>query len=89
MWLHENLYEGSSDVINKFVELGKKVYLITNNSQTNREEMTAKCKKFGLNLELVSLKSFFVEDFDKKLLFLGKYDINVERDRTIPEVNWI
>lgn len=51
MWLHDKLYEGSNDVINKFVELGKKVYLLTNNSQTTREEMAAKCKKMHFNLD--------------------------------------
>jgi ribonucleotide monophosphatase NagD (HAD superfamily) len=54
--LHDTLYEKSNDVINKFIEIGKKVYLITNNSQTSREEMAEKCKKFGFNLELVSKK---------------------------------
>jgi ribonucleotide monophosphatase NagD (HAD superfamily) len=48
------LYDGTKDAINKFVELGKKVYLITNNGQTTREEMAEKCKKFGFDLELVS-----------------------------------
>lgn len=57
LWLHETLYDGTNNVINKFIELGKKCYLITNNSQTTREEMAGKCKKFGFNLELVSRKS--------------------------------
>lgn len=53
MWLHDELYEGTNGVINKFVEMGKKVYLITNNNQTTREEMAEKCKKMNFNLELV------------------------------------
>lgn len=51
MWLHEDLFEGTNDVINKFVEKGKSVYFITNNGQTTREEMAKKCKKMNFNLE--------------------------------------
>lgn len=58
LWLHDELFEGTNDVINKLVELGKKVYLITNNNQTTREELAEKCKKMNFNLELVREKIF-------------------------------
>jgi Haloacid dehalogenase-like hydrolase len=56
LWLHDNLYEGTNVVINKLIDMGKKVYLITNNNQTTREEMAEKAKKMNFNLELVSEK---------------------------------
>lgn len=57
LWLHDDLFEGSNEVINSLVAMGKKVYLITNNNQTSREEMVIKCKKLNFNLELVRNKS--------------------------------
>lgn len=53
LWLHDYLFEGSNEFINSLVAMGKKVYLITNNNQTSREEMVIKCKTMNFNLELV------------------------------------
>jgi phosphoglycolate phosphatase len=55
LWLHDHLYEGSNITINKFVELGKKVYLLTNNNQITSKGMAEKCEKFGFNLGLDSM----------------------------------
>jgi len=79
LWLHDHLLEGSNDVINKFTALGKKVYLITNNSQTTREEMAKKCKKMNFDLEEENMVTAsnttarYMQDmgFDKKAYVVG------------------
>lgn len=86
MWLHETLFEGTNDVINKFVELGKKVYLITNNNQTSREEMAEKCKKMNFNLgaeNMVSSSHATAQymkqiGFDKKAFVIGQKALDKE-----------
>jgi magnesium-transporting ATPase (P-type) len=86
LWLHDELYEKSNEVINKFVELGKKVYLITNNSQTTQSEMAAKCKKLGFDLEPVSKKKTHraIRYNDS---VLGEYDSDFTRNGSVPEIH--
>jgi phosphoglycolate phosphatase len=55
LWLHDHLFDGSNEVINKLVEIGKKVYLLTNNNQTTAKEMAQKCEKFNFDLGIESM----------------------------------
>lgn len=79
MWLHDQLYEGTNTVINKLVEMGKSVYLITNNSQTTREDMVEKCKKMNFNVGVDNVISsthatvMYMKQigFDKKAYIIG------------------
>jgi ribonucleotide monophosphatase NagD (HAD superfamily) len=86
LWLHDELYD--NEVINKFVELGKKVYLITNNSQTTQSEMAAKCKKLGFDLEPVSKKkSHRAVRYNDSVL--GEYDSDFACNGSVPEIHRI
>lgn len=86
MWLHDKLFDGTNTVINRFVELGKKVYLITNNNQTTREEMAEKCKQMNFNLGLESMISSshatacYMKQigFDKKAYVIGSKALDKE-----------
>jgi ribonucleotide monophosphatase NagD (HAD superfamily) len=43
-------FEGSSQVINRLKELGKKVFLISNNCTLTMNQYMKKIKKFGLHV---------------------------------------
>lgn len=88
MWQYNTPLPGSSETINSLVNLKKRVYLVTNNSQTTREEMLAKCLKMGYNLSVDSMiTSSYVTahylkqiGFDKKAYVIGPSQLAKELD---------
>ena len=48
------MIKDANAVVNKLQELGKKVFLVTNNSTKSRDEYVAKCAKLGFNCNAVS-----------------------------------
>ena len=55
LWNGGDVIKDSNAVVNKLQELGKKVFLVTNNSTKSRDEYVAKCAKLGFNCNEVSL----------------------------------
>jgi ribonucleotide monophosphatase NagD (HAD superfamily) len=53
LWLYNNVIEGSNTVINRLLDMGKKVYFITNNSTKTREELAEKARVMNFNVGLV------------------------------------
>lgn len=58
LWLYNNIIKDSNKVINKFLEHGKKVYFITNNSTKTRDELVEKAKNLEFNVVIVSLTDY-------------------------------
>jgi ribonucleotide monophosphatase NagD (HAD superfamily) len=50
LWLGNTPLEGSVPVINRLKELGKKVFLVSNNCTSTLAEYVEKTKKFGINV---------------------------------------
>jgi len=57
LWLENEVIEDSENVLNKFRDLGKKVFFVTNNSTKTREELLAKCHNLGFKADLVSIST--------------------------------
>ncbi|CRK92163.1 CLUMA_CG005711, isoform A, partial [Clunio marinus] len=74
LWLHNDIYEGASDVVNKLTDLGKKVYLITNNNMASRQEMREKCQanNFKLEIENMISSAFAMGQYMKHIKFNKK-----------------
>lgn len=53
LWLHNDVIGKSSEVINKLVKIGKRVYFITNNSVKTRDGFAAKAKTMNFNVGVV------------------------------------
>jgi Predicted sugar phosphatases of the HAD superfamily len=53
LWAGDTPLEGSLEVINRLKELGKKVFLISNNCTLTMNQYMKKIKKFGLNVSEV------------------------------------
>ena len=51
------MIEGSNDAINNFIEMGKEVYFITNNSTKTRQELAEKAQKLNFNVETENMIS--------------------------------
>lgn len=78
LWLHDQLFEGTNVVINKLIELGKRVYFVTNNNQTSRAEIATKCLKMNFALDQFSMitssyvtAQFVKESEIKKVYLIG------------------
>lgn len=56
LWLYNNVLRDSNTVINKLLDLGKKVFFITNNSTKTREELVEKANSMNFNVGIVSDK---------------------------------
>lgn len=54
LWLHTKALPGAPEVLNKFREMGKRVFYITNNNIITREEFLVKCDKLGYRSMKVS-----------------------------------
>jgi Predicted sugar phosphatases of the HAD superfamily len=52
--LHTKALPGSPEVLNRFCEMGKRVFYITNNNVITREEFLIKCDKLGFKSTKVS-----------------------------------
>ena len=56
LWNGGDVIKDANAVVNKLQELGKKVFLVTNNSTKSRDEYVAKCAKLGFNCNEVRFK---------------------------------
>lgn len=54
LWLYNNVLQNSDTVINRFLEMKKKVFFITNNSTKTREELVEKANSMNFNVGIVS-----------------------------------
>lgn len=50
IWRPEGVVPGAPEVINQFIECGKRIIFITNNSTKTREQFYAKVQKYGFNV---------------------------------------
>lgn len=79
---------GSDAVINRFRELNKKVYFITNNSTKTRDEFLTKAHKLGFNVNAdgiistawATAKYLQQQKFTKKVYLIGPAAIGHEMD---------
>ncbi|XP_046394328.1 glycerol-3-phosphate phosphatase isoform X2 [Ischnura elegans] len=51
LWVENNAIDGSPALIRRLVDLGKKVFYVTNNSTRNRQDYVEKCRKLGFPAE--------------------------------------
>lgn len=54
IWMFMKTIGKAPEVINKFVENGKKVYIYTNDTNRTREQFVEKCKILNFNIGIVS-----------------------------------
>ncbi|KAG5668872.1 hypothetical protein PVAND_016792 [Polypedilum vanderplanki] len=88
LWSYNTPFPGASETVNTFINLGKRVYLVTNHSHILREEMLAKCHKLGFNVKLEDLvTSSYVTahylkqiGFNKKAYVIGSKELGKELD---------
>ncbi|XP_055691575.1 glycerol-3-phosphate phosphatase-like [Lutzomyia longipalpis] len=50
IWLFNDALEGAPNVINRFLEMGKKVFFVTNNSTKTRDEFLVKARQLNFNI---------------------------------------
>ncbi|PNF37242.1 hypothetical protein B7P43_G00398 [Cryptotermes secundus] len=89
LWLHMKILPGAPDVLNKFREMGKRVFYITNNNVITREEFCVKCDKLGFTstkddvLTTSYLTACYLHDigFKKKVYVVGTSGISRELSR--------
>jgi len=90
LWVGAEAIKGSPEVINRFRELGKRVFYVTNNSTKHRREYKVKVDKLGFGGELEEiigtayLAASYLQDsgFDrsKKVYIVGSSGITQELD---------
>lgn len=88
VWMQNDAIAGSPDVINRFVELGKKVFFITNNSTKTRSELLKKALGLGFNIteegilstSWAAAKYLQNRKFNKKVYIVGTTGISQELD---------
>lgn len=86
LWLHTKALPGSPEVLNRFHEMGKRVFYITNNNVITREEFLIKCDKLGYKsskdnvLTTSYLTACYLQDigFRKKVYVVGSSGISRE-----------
>ncbi|XP_078052353.1 glycerol-3-phosphate phosphatase [Augochlora pura] len=86
LWTETEVIEGSPETVNKFKQLGKKFFYITNNNTKTRPEFVEKCKnlKYEAEVEEIVCTSFLAavylkeKKFDKKVYVVGSVGITKE-----------
>lgn len=81
--MYNNVIDGSPEVINRFKEIGKKVFFVTNNSTKTRTEFLEKSNQLNFNMveeEIVSTayaaaKYLQNRHFQKKVYIVGSAGI--------------
>lgn len=79
LWMEMTPLKNSAEVMNKFADLGKKTFYVTNNSTKTREEFVEKCDKLNFratkdNILCTSyLAACYLQDlgFKKKVYVIG------------------
>jgi len=59
LWAANAALKNSNKVINRFMEMGKRVLYVTNNSMLTREDVVSKAVDLGFSAKKVSQTSFF------------------------------
>ncbi|CRK94420.1 CLUMA_CG007927, isoform A [Clunio marinus] len=88
LWLYNNILKNSNVVINRLLEMGKKVYFITNNSTKTRDELVEKAKTMNFNVGMEGMISTAYlaaqylkqQNFNKKVYIVGSSGISKELD---------
>lgn len=88
LWLHNQVIDGSNDAINRFIDMGKEVYFITNNSTKTRLELAEKARKLDFQVETQNMVSVAYlaaqylkrQNFSKKAFIVGDTGISGELD---------
>ncbi|XP_075214538.1 glycerol-3-phosphate phosphatase-like isoform X2 [Lycorma delicatula] len=90
LWVGNDPFPGSAEVMNRFKELGKKTFFVTNNSTKTRSEFVQKCNNLGFKAsvdEIVStayLAALYLNnsnfDRNKKVYIIGSKGISQELD---------
>lgn len=57
LWTGPTALPRSADVIQKFRQLGKRIFFVTNNSTKHRRDYVEKCENLGFGGHLVRMKS--------------------------------
>ncbi|XP_031849083.1 glycerol-3-phosphate phosphatase [Nomia melanderi] len=86
LWKETEVIEGSPETVNKFKQLGKKFFYITNNNTKTRPEFVEKCKelKYDATMEEIVCTSFLAavylkeQKFAKKAYVVGSVGITKE-----------
>lgn len=55
IWIGNNIIKGAPNVMNKFKDLAKKLFYVTNNSTKTRDELVDKLELLGFNATRVRL----------------------------------
>ena len=88
LWVYSNVIEGSVETMNRFKELGKKIFFCTNNSTKTRQELLQKSVDMGFNItkhELISTAhsaALYLKNrnFKQKVYVIGSAGITKELD---------
>ncbi|XP_037070392.1 glycerol-3-phosphate phosphatase-like [Pollicipes pollicipes] len=88
LWHGANVIKDAEAVVNKLQQLGKKVFLVTNNSTKTQNEYVSKCAKLGFQCsqsQVVSTSFLTVQylkslHFDKKVYLVGSTGLSRELD---------
>uniref|UniRef100_T1PII0 Haloacid dehalogenase-like hydrolase n=1 Tax=Musca domestica TaxID=7370 RepID=T1PII0_MUSDO len=88
LWVYGDVIPGSVDVMNRFKDIGKKIFFCTNNSTKTRKELLTKSKNMGFNItedEVISTANSLAaylkaRNFNKKAYVIGSEGITKELD---------
>lgn len=86
LWRETDVIPGSPEAVNKFVQLGKKFFYITNNNTKTRSEFVDKCKalNYKATVDEIVCTSFLTavylkeKQFNKKVYIIGSVGIGNE-----------
>lgn len=89
LWFENDVIKNSELTMNRFRELGKRVFYVTNNSTKTREELVKKCEKLGFKAnqdDVISTGYLAAEylknlGFNKKVYVIGSGGVIQELDR--------
>lgn len=88
LWVYGDVIDGSVEVMNRFKEMGKKIFFCTNNSAKTRKELLVKAQQMGFNVtenEIISTAHSTAtylkqRDFNKNVYVIGSEGITKELD---------
>lgn len=88
LWIENKALQGSPNVINKLLDMGKQIFFVTNNSSKSRQDLTVKANKLGYNVtkEAIVCTSFLAanylksKNYNQKTYVVGMKGIGEELD---------